>query len=220
MGRNSEVLVGCDGSCLKNPGGATGWAWVASDGRWASASQPSGTNQVAELWGVLSVLRDFPDNALAIQIDSEYASLMAELGEDAYAPRAGGAMPLLNEKGEKIPPWRDPNVWNAPSGGADRAAYTDAAADAGWGEQPYDYAQPAGEQRDYSAEWAAYYAAQAAQQGAEAPGAEGQPVRDYTKEWEEYYRQQALAQGFVPVSLGPRVLRAETAPLAALAALL
>ena len=29
----------------------------------------------------------------------------------------------------------------------------------------------------------------------------------------------ALAQGFVPVSLGPRVLRAETAPLAALAAL-
>ena len=32
--------------------------------------------------------------------------------------------------------------------------------------------------------------------------------------------QQALAQGFVPVTLGPRVLRAETAPLAALAALL
>lgn len=132
------------------------------------------------------------------QIDSEYASLMAELGEDAYAPRAGGAMPLLNEKGEKIPPWRDPNVWNAPSGGADRAAYTDAAADAGWGEASYDYAQPAGEQpRDYSAEWAAYYAAQAAaqQQGGDAQAAEGQPVRDYTKEWEEYYRQQALAQG-------------------------
>ncbi|HEY9208472.1 MAG TPA: RsmE family RNA methyltransferase, partial [Acidovorax sp.] len=29
----------------------------------------------------------------------------------------------------------------------------------------------------------------------------------------------ALAQGFAPVTLGPRVLRAETAPLAALAAL-
>jgi 16S rRNA (uracil1498-N3)-methyltransferase len=29
----------------------------------------------------------------------------------------------------------------------------------------------------------------------------------------------ALAAGFVPVSLGPRVLRAETAPLAVLAAL-
>lgn len=73
MGRNQEIFVGCDGSCLSNPGGATGWAWVASDGRWASASQPSGTNQIAELWGVLSVLRDFPDDPLAIQIDSEYA---------------------------------------------------------------------------------------------------------------------------------------------------
>ena len=30
----------------------------------------------------------------------------------------------------------------------------------------------------------------------------------------------ALGQGFAPVTLGPRVLRAETAPLAALAALL
>jgi 16S rRNA (uracil1498-N3)-methyltransferase len=30
---------------------------------------------------------------------------------------------------------------------------------------------------------------------------------------------QALAAGFVPVTLGPRVLRAETAPLAVLAAL-
>ncbi|WFD03821.1 hypothetical protein MOBT1_002516 [Malassezia obtusa] len=132
------------------------------------------------------------------QIDQEYASLMAELGEDAYAPRAA-PLPLLNEKGEKIPPWRDPNVWNTPSGAGDRPAYSDGAADAGWGEQTYDYAaysaQPAEGQRDYSAEWAAYYAAQAAAQNGEAQGADGQPVRDYTKEWEEYYRQQALAQG-------------------------
>lgn len=73
MGAKTELLVACDGSCLKNPGGATGWAWVASTGRWASGSMPSGTNQIAELWGVLSVLRDFPDTPLAIQIDSEYA---------------------------------------------------------------------------------------------------------------------------------------------------
>lgn len=137
------------------------------------------------------------------QIDSEYASLMAELGEDAYAPRnTSGAPPLLNEKGEKIPPWRDPNVWNVPSGAADRPAYSDAQADAGWGDQGYEYAtewqqQGTEGQRDYSAEWAAYYAAQAAAQGG-AQGADGQPVRDYTKEWEEYYRQQALAQGQDP----------------------
>lgn len=69
----AEVLVACDGSCLKNPGGATGWAWVAADGRWSSGCQPTGTNQVAELWGVLSVLRDFPVDPLVIQIDSVYA---------------------------------------------------------------------------------------------------------------------------------------------------
>lgn len=68
-----EVLVACDGSCLKNPGGATGWAWVAEGGSWASGCQPVGTNQIAELWGVLSILRDFPLDPLCIQIDSEYA---------------------------------------------------------------------------------------------------------------------------------------------------
>lgn len=84
MGRNSEVLVGCDGSCLNNPGGATGWAWVASNGRWASGSQPSGTNQIAELWGVLSVLRDFPDNPLSIQIDSEYAKKASTVWRESW----------------------------------------------------------------------------------------------------------------------------------------
>lgn len=97
MSRNSEVLVGCDGSCLKNPGGATGWAWVASDGRWASASQPSGTNQIAELWGVLSVLRDFPDNPLAIQIDSEYAKKAATVWRESWK-RNG----WKNREGKKV----------------------------------------------------------------------------------------------------------------------
>lgn len=79
-----EVLVGCDGSCLKNPGGATGWAWVASDGRWASGCRPSGTNQIAELWGVLSVLRDFPNTPLAVQIDSEYAQKVSTVWREAW----------------------------------------------------------------------------------------------------------------------------------------
>lgn len=72
-----EMLVACDGSCLKNPGGATGWAWAAEDGRWAAAGQPSGTNQVGELWGLLSLLRDFPDVPLVIQADSQYAIKVA-----------------------------------------------------------------------------------------------------------------------------------------------
>lgn len=72
-----RLLVACDGSCLRNPGGATGWAWVSVDGRWAAGAQPTGTNQIAELWGVLSILRDFPETPLMVQIDSEYAMNVA-----------------------------------------------------------------------------------------------------------------------------------------------
>lgn len=83
--KKAEVTVACDGSCLKNPGGATGWAWVASDGRWAAAGMETGTNQVAELWGVLSVLRDFPHDPLVIQIDSEYAMKAATVWGKSWA---------------------------------------------------------------------------------------------------------------------------------------
>lgn len=81
----AEVVVACDGSCLGNPGGATGWAWVASNGQWSSSCQPTGTNQVAELWGVLSVLRDFPTEQLVIQVDSEYAMKVATVWGKAWA---------------------------------------------------------------------------------------------------------------------------------------
>ena len=77
------ITVACDGSCLKNPGGATGWAWATDDGRWAAGCQPTGTNQTAELWGVLSVLRDFAVEPLHVQIDSEYAMKVATI----WAPR-------------------------------------------------------------------------------------------------------------------------------------
>ena len=94
---DNEVLVACDGSCLKNPGGPTGWAWVASDGRWARGGQASGTNQVAELWGVLSVLRDFPDVPLVIQIDSEYAMKVATRWRDSWSKNG-----WKNKQGETV----------------------------------------------------------------------------------------------------------------------
>lgn len=70
----------------------------------------------------------------ATQFDSEYASLMAELGEETTAPPAaalGGAPgqpgppgmdfnnqgpppQALDEKGNKIPPWRVASNWNPP----------------------------------------------------------------------------------------------------------
>lgn len=83
--KTPEVMVACDGSCLRNPGGPTGWAWVASDGRWAAGCQPTGTNQVGELWGLLTVLRDFPTEPLAIQIDSEYAMKVATVWARSWA---------------------------------------------------------------------------------------------------------------------------------------
>lgn len=83
--RRAALTVATDGSCLKNPGGPTGWAWVAEDGRWATGCQPSGTNQVAELWGVLGVLRDLPTTPLNIQIDSQYAMKVATVWGPAWA---------------------------------------------------------------------------------------------------------------------------------------
>lgn len=55
--------------------------------------------------------------------DSEYASLMAELGEGARARTGGGdtvATPVvggtIGPNGQKIPPWRLPEMWNPPGG--------------------------------------------------------------------------------------------------------
>ena len=152
------------------------------------------------------------------QFDSEYASLMAELGESggggapsAGAGAAGGAGVQAN--GQKIPPWRNPEVWNNPGfgggrggggmgyggrGGAARGggfpqhgyggpAQAGYYGQAGQAQQGYDAnaAAATGGQQDYSAEWAAYYAQQAAAQqaGGTADAAGGQ--QDYTKEWEE-----------------------------------
>ena len=68
-----KVLVATDGSCLRNPGGATGWAYVRSDGAWAYAGRPAGTNQIGELLAVVLALTDHRDAALEIQSDSAYA---------------------------------------------------------------------------------------------------------------------------------------------------
>ena len=47
------ITVSTDGSCLRNPGGAIGWAWVDHAGGSASGGAVSGTNQIAELMAVL-----------------------------------------------------------------------------------------------------------------------------------------------------------------------
>lgn len=68
------IIVSTDGSCLRNPGGAVGWAWVNHQGPTASGGSESGTNQVAELTAVLEALRAHPGSEpMVIETDSQYA---------------------------------------------------------------------------------------------------------------------------------------------------
>ncbi|MCL2594195.1 MAG: ribonuclease HI [Promicromonosporaceae bacterium] len=69
------IIVSTDGSCLKNPGGAIGWAWIAHDGvRFDSGGAAVGTNQIAELTAVLRAIEAHPGKApLLIESDSQYA---------------------------------------------------------------------------------------------------------------------------------------------------
>lgn len=69
----APVLVATDGSCLRNPGGPTGWAYVRGDGSWAYGGCEVGTNQIGELQAVVLALADHPDVELEIQCDSSYA---------------------------------------------------------------------------------------------------------------------------------------------------
>lgn len=68
------ITVSTDGSCLRNPGGAIGWAWANHDGTSDSHGAASGTNQVAELTAVLEAILAHPGaEPLRIEADSQYA---------------------------------------------------------------------------------------------------------------------------------------------------
>lgn len=71
-------MVASDGSSLKNPGGAIGWAWADEKGRWMANGAVSGTNQSAELLGLTSIFFAFPNTNLHIQLDSRYTLNIAE----------------------------------------------------------------------------------------------------------------------------------------------
>lgn len=67
------MRIATDGSCLKNPGGKTGWAWVAEDGRWQSGSVAEGSNNIAELMAAIAALRASKKlEKVHLEIDSQY----------------------------------------------------------------------------------------------------------------------------------------------------
>ncbi|AYF74616.1 ribonuclease HI [Nocardia yunnanensis] len=91
------IIVSTDGSCLRNPGGAIGWAWVNHAGGSASGGAPSGTNQIAELRALLEAVRAHPGaEPMLIESDSLYAIKCAS---------------------EWINGWRN-NGWKTSTGGA------------------------------------------------------------------------------------------------------
>ena len=68
------IIVSTDGSCLRNPGGAIGWAWVEHTGPHASGGAATGTNQIAELTALREAIRSHPGTEpLLIESDSQYA---------------------------------------------------------------------------------------------------------------------------------------------------
>lgn len=68
------ITVSTDGSCLRNPGGPTGWAWINHDGTHDSGGDPVGTNQIGELMALLQGVLAHPGaEPLTIETDSQYA---------------------------------------------------------------------------------------------------------------------------------------------------
>lgn len=95
------IIVSTDGSCLRNPGGAIGWAWIAHEGgRFDSGGAASGTNQVAELTAVLRAIEAHPGSEpLLVESDSQYAIRCASewvAGWKAKGWRTASGEPVKN----------------------------------------------------------------------------------------------------------------------------
>lgn len=67
------VVAATDGSALNNPHGPAGWAWYISDQSWAAGAFRQASNQAAELFAVLALLRAVPkDLPVLVRSDSQF----------------------------------------------------------------------------------------------------------------------------------------------------
>jgi ribonuclease HI len=68
-----RLVIATDGSCLRNPGGAGGWAWATSAESWGAGGHPATTNNLMELRAVYEALAATPPRQpLMIESDSLY----------------------------------------------------------------------------------------------------------------------------------------------------
>lgn len=97
---SAPLTVATDGSCLKNPGGASGWAWYVDKNCWAAGGIQSGTNQQAELMAIVAALRTIPGwLPLRVRTDSQYALNVATkwmAGWKARNWRKADGQPVMN----------------------------------------------------------------------------------------------------------------------------
>lgn len=82
------LLLASDGSSHRNGfGGPMGWAWAREDGAWLSNGWHTGSNQRAELFGILSILLFHPKTPIKVQMDSQYAMNVTEKWSVGWARR-------------------------------------------------------------------------------------------------------------------------------------
>lgn len=66
-------MAATDGSAINNPHGPAGWAWFVSEDCWAAGGFTKASNQVAELWAVLALLRAVPrEYEVLVRTDSQF----------------------------------------------------------------------------------------------------------------------------------------------------
>lgn len=69
----SRIVAATDGSAINNPHGPAGWAWFVSEGCWAAGGFQKASNQVAEMFAVVALLRAIPrEHPVLVRSDSQF----------------------------------------------------------------------------------------------------------------------------------------------------
>ena len=69
----TQVIAATDGSAINNPHGPAGWSWFIGEDCWAAGGFQQASNQVAEMFALLALLRAVPrEYPLLVRTDSQF----------------------------------------------------------------------------------------------------------------------------------------------------